>query len=171
MKRIIAMLLALMLVFALCACGGEKEAKKEYSPDYGELYFEAEGLKFGIMDPSQDITDKLGEPALGVFEEKSCAEGLGGTDYHYCYNGFELIINEVDGQNTIIGITVSDDTVSNPQGVKIGMSIFDAIDLMGDDYEDNGGTFTYENGSTKLLIQQGSDSTVTAINYILNQDA
>lgn len=168
MKKIIAFLLAAMMLFALCACGGESgeaEDNKEsesYTPDYGELYYEANGLKFGIMDYAEGVFDVLGEP-MDTFESESCA--YQGSDYFYYYDGFEVMTNEIDGEMRITGITVDDDTVQNPQGVKIGMDIEEALSLMGDGYTQNGAVYKFITGSTLLMIKAGDDNTVSAIEY------
>ncbi|MDO4816401.1 MAG: hypothetical protein Q4A83_07370 [Bacillota bacterium] len=168
MKKTIAFLLALMMLFALCACGGDsdnsdnKKENESYEPDYGELYYEAEGLKFGIMDFADAVLDSLGEPD-GTFESESCA--YQGKDYFYYYDGFEVMANEIDGNMRITGITVADDTVQNPQGVKIGMDIEEALSLMGDGYTQSGSVYKYIVGSTLLMIKAGDDNCVSAIEY------
>ena len=134
MKKFIAIILAALCVFALCACGndggsGDNDANKtaEYKPDYGELYYASGEVKFGILDPAADVLAALGEPD-STFESNSCA--YQGKDKFYYYDGFEVLVNDVDGTERITGITIADDTVSNPQGVKIGMKIDEALALM-----------------------------------------
>ena len=132
MKKFIAIILAALCVFALCACGngsGDNDANKtaEYKPDYGELYYASGEVKFGILDPAADVLTALGEPD-STFESNSCA--YQGKDKFYYYDGFEVLVNDVDGTERITGITIADDTVSNPQGVKIGMKIDEALALM-----------------------------------------
>lgn len=168
MKKIIAFLLAAMMLFALCACGDDSETSdknnenESYKPDYGELYYEADGLKFGIMDYADEVLATLGEPD-GTFESESCA--YQGKDYFYYYDGFEIMANEIDGNMRITGITVADDTVQNPQGVKIGMDIEEALSLMGDGYTQSGAVYKYIVGSTLLMLKAGDDNCVSAIEY------
>jgi len=169
MKKLITVLLALMMIFTLCACGGESVNEPEntdnaaaYTPDYGELYYEADGVKFGIMDYADEVLSALGEPQ-GTFESESCA--YQGSDYFYYYDGFELMANDIDGTLRITGITVADDTVQNPQGVKIGMDIEEALSLMGEGYAENGTVYKYTAGSTLLMLKAGEDGTVSAIEY------
>ena len=57
MKKLTALILAAVMVFALCACsGGEKNNDSNtpvaYKADYGELCFASGDVKFGIMDPA-----------------------------------------------------------------------------------------------------------------------
>ena len=176
MKKITALVLAMLMTLALCACGGddapsgaETGGKDDYTPDYGELYYVSGEVKFGIMDPAEEVLDALGEPQ-GTFESDSCA--YQGKDMFYYYDGFEVMVNDVDGTLRITGITLADDTVSNPQGVKIGMDMSEALSLMGDpDYPEsitvthNGGVYKLVSGSTMLRLKAGDDGTLAAAEY------
>ena len=175
MKKITALVLAMLMTLALCACGGDdatsgaETGKDDYSPDYGELYYVSGEVKFGIMDPAEEVLDALGEPQ-GTFESDSCA--YQGKDMFYYYDGFEVMVNDVDGTLRITGITLADDTDSNPQGVKIGMDMDEALSLMGaPDYPDSvkvtqsGGVYKLVSGSTMLRLKAGDDGTLAAAEY------
>ncbi|MBP3484250.1 MAG: hypothetical protein J6K00_04035 [Oscillospiraceae bacterium] len=175
MKKITALVLAMLMTLALCACGGDdapsgaETGKDNYSPDYGELYYVSGEVKFGIMDPAEEVLDALGEPQ-DTFESDSCA--YQGKDMFYYYDGFEVMVNDVDGTLRITGITLADDTVSNPQGVKIGMDMDEALSLMGaPDYPDSvkvtqsGGVYKLVSGSTMLRLKAGDDGTLAAAEY------
>lgn len=166
MKKLTALILAALMVFALCACSddeGDTVGNAEYTPDYGELYYASGDVKFGIMDPAESVLSALGDP-VSTFESDSCA--YQGKDKFYYYDGFELLVNDVDGTERITGITVADDTVETPQGVKIGMSIEDALALMdGMECVQAGDTYKFTVGSALLRIQVGEDNTVIAIEY------
>ncbi len=168
MKKIIAAILAAACAFALCACGdagsGDNSgAKSEYKADYGELYYASGEVRFGILDPAETVLEALGEP-VSTFESNSCA--YQGKDKFYYYDGFELLVNDVDGTERVTGITLADDTVSNPQGVKIGMELDEALALMdGIEYTQTGDTYKFTAGSTLFRIQAGTDGTVKAVEY------
>ena len=119
--------------------------------------------RFGILDPAADVLAALGEPD-STFESNSCA--YQGKDKFYYYDGFEVLVNDVDGTERITGITIADDTVSNPQGVKIGMKIDEALALMdGIEYVQSGDTYKFTVGSTLFRLQAGDDGTVAAAEY------
>lgn len=175
MKKITALVLAMLMVFTLCACGGSEapsaddSSQTAYTPDYGELYYASGDVKFGVMDPAGEVLDALGEP-LGTFESDSCA--YQGKDMFYYYDGFEVMVNDIDGTLRITGITLADDTVSNPQGVKIGMDMDEALALMGaPDYPEsitvtqNGDVYKLVSGSTMLRLKAGDDGTLAAAEY------
>ena len=168
MKRIIAIMLAVMCAFALCACSdnGEDqktETKTEYKADYGELYYASGDVKFGIFDEADEVLSALGEP-VSTFESNSCA--YQSKDKFYYYDGFEVRVNDIDGTEHIPGINLADDTVSNPQGVKIGMKADEALALMdGIEYTQSGDTYKFTVGSTLFRLQVGADGTVKAAEY------
>lgn len=167
MKKILALILALMMIFALCACGGgsEETGGDETAPadfNYDKLYYQSGSVKFGIMDEIDPVLTALGDP-IGTFESESCA--YQGSDFFYYYDGFELTANEIDGAMYITGISISDDTVAMPQGVKIGMSIDEALSLMNVDYTQSGSVYKFVEGATVLLIRAGEDNSVAAIEY------
>ena len=167
MKRIITVILAVMCALALCACsdngdGTKAQTKTEYKPDYGELYYASGDVKFGILDAADEVLSALGEP-VSTFESNSCA--YQGKDYFYYYDGFEVMVNDVDGVKRITGITVADDTVQTPQGLKIGMKLEDAQALLTGEYKQVGDVYKYTQGSTVLKLAVGDDGTLTAIEY------
>lgn len=167
MKKLTALILALAVALALCACSGGDNAgantQDNYEPDYGELYYASGDVKFGIMDPAEEVLAALGEPD-STFESNSCA--YQGKDKFYYYSGFEILVNDVDGVERITGITLADDTVSNPQGVKIGMKTDEALALMDAmEYIQAGDTYKFVSGSAMLRIQSAPDATVSAVEY------
>ena len=121
MKRIVILFLACLL---LCGCAGGENAvfvdpNAVQGGGYGELYFEADGVRFGIYDEAEPILKAL--PAYrSSFVGETCA--FDSTDVYYRYAGFELMVSEIDGVERITAITVANDTVKTPQGLYIGMT-------------------------------------------------
>ena len=97
---------------------------------------------------ADEVLLALGQP-IGVFEADSCA--YIGKDVFYYYPGFELTVNEVDGQNVVTAIAVVDDTVVTPQGLRIYDEEEKLLSILGGAEEN--GVYTYESGKTILLIQ------------------
>lgn len=135
MKRIAILLLVLLL----CACAGAEEAvfidpNAVQGGGYGELYFEANGVRFGIFDETDKVLASL--PAYrSTYTSETCA--FDSCDVYYRFNGFQIMTNEIDGTSRITGITVADDTVKTPQGLYIGMPEDDAkaaFPALGDDW-------------------------------------
>lgn len=170
MKRLVCVLLAVLMCFALCACGGDEgktdldTGKTDYTPDYGELYFASGDFKFGVLDEADAVMDKLGEPD-GSFENQSCA--YQGTDMVYYYDGFELTVHNLDGVDRVIGVKLSDDTVQTPQGLKIGMSKDACESILSELGGEMSGATVYKAtcGSTALVVGFGSDNTISSIEY------
>ena len=113
-----------------------------------DLYFESRGVRMVPMMAAAPVLEALGEP-LGRFEADSCA--YLGKDVFYYYPGFELTVNEVEGVNRITAVTVADDTVTIPQGLRIYDDEEKLLDILGG--EEMNGLYTYQNGQTMLLIQ------------------
>ena len=113
-----------------------------------DLYFEYRGVRIEPMMEAAPVLAALGEP-LQAFEADSCA--YIGKDLFYWYPGFELTVNEVEGVNRITAVTVADDTVTIPQGLRIYDDEEKLLDILGG--EEMNGLYTYQNGQTMLLIQ------------------
>ena len=113
-----------------------------------DLYFESRGVRLEPMMAADEVLLALGQP-IGVFEADSCA--YIGKDVFYYYPGFELTVNEVDGQNVVTAIAVVDDTVVTPQGLRIYDEEEKLLSILGGTEEN--GVYTYQSGQTLLLIQ------------------
>ena len=127
------------------AAAGEPEADLPAAP---ELYFESKGVRMEPWMEAAPVLAALGDP-IGSFEADSCA--YIGKDLFYWYPGFELTVNEVEGVNRITAVTVADDTVTIPQGLRIYDDEEKLLDILGG--EEMNGLYTYQNGQTMLLIQ------------------
>ena len=113
-----------------------------------DLYFESQGVRIVPMMAAEEVLTAVGQP-LGVFEADSCA--YIGKDVFYYYPGFELTVNEVEGVERITAITVADDTVTIPQGLRIYDEEEKLLDTLGG--EDVNGLYTYRAGGVLLLVQ------------------
>lgn len=143
----------------------EVKEEKVYDAEYGFIYFEVDGYAFSLKDDIEEIIKNIGEP-VDTLVTSSCA--YQGDDYIFYFDGFEFVGNtDEEGVNRITSITLDDDSVSTPQGVKIGMPIDEALELMGETYEKNNSIYTFSYGFAMMRIQAGSDNCVKAIQYML----
>ena len=126
MKRTgIALALSMLLLMLGCAASDAVfvDPNAVQGGGYGELYFEANGVRFGIFDEAEPVLSALPAPR-STFTGETCA--FDSRDEYYRFSGFELMTNEIDGVARITAITLADDTVKTPQGLYIGMPEPDA---------------------------------------------
>jgi hypothetical protein len=134
MKRTILLITALLMLLAI-GCGST-EPKTETDPnavyidpnavrggEYGDLYFEADGVRFGIYDEAEPVLSAL-SGKVGEHTSESCA--FDHADVAHFYPSFEITTNEIDGVARITAIRLTTDMVETPQGLKIGMREEDA---------------------------------------------
>lgn len=144
MKKILIMLCLITLLNVFSACGAQTktsghnkpsslpetpvtEASESQSPAYEKLYIESGNVRIGLFDDANEILSALPAPT-GTFEAESCA--YQGMDCFYYYDGFQLMVNDIDGERRITSISIKDDLFKTPQGIKFGMSRADAKALM-----------------------------------------
>jgi hypothetical protein len=190
MKRIIFIIFTLMIAACMAGCGSgggdsvvvnpnatlakteapsqgteataaPSAAVSEDTQDEG-LYFESNGVKIHPYDMAQDVLKSLGTPRKS-FEAPSCA--YQGTDNFYTFNGFQIQVNSVDDADHVTVIIVIDDTVSIPQGVKVGSTKDEMLAAMGSDYTETTGLYQFVSGTTTLQIQV-KDGKVIGIQYV-----
>lgn len=177
MNKTLLLVLALMIAVCFTGCGEKTQdadvpsQTNENTPSQeGEApvqeeslyYYEANGTIIHTFDPAEEVLAALGEP-LNTFEAESCA--YQGMDLFYYYDGFELTVNDIDGVDRVTVITVADDTVAIPQGVKIGDSEEDMLAAMGDDYQAETGVYKFISANTLLQITV-KEGAVSSIQYI-----
>lgn len=130
MKRTAILLLAALLLCAIgCGTGAKDDPNAVFidpnavrGGEYGALYFEVNGVRFGIYDEAEPVLSALSEKSS--FTRESCA--FDRPDVFHLFDSFEIMTNEIDGIDRITAITVKDDRVKTPQGLFIGMRETDA---------------------------------------------
>lgn len=159
MKKLIAMMLAVMLVLGLCACGSEvsdeevqlqitaapQEAESETAADvYAFVY---EGVK---LVPGEAFDAAQLPEAQSVYEVPSCA--IEGTDNVYNYGSLEVTaVNDGSGEY-IYSVFILDGTVSTVEGLTVGDDEAKIVENYGEGYEGNGTEYRYTKGETQLSI-------------------
>lgn len=155
LKRILIMaVLALLLV----SCQTKREEKK-----MGKYFFENNGVKISVGDDVSVIIKKLGK-ANRESRAASCAGA--GEDIIYIYNGFRLSAYSENGKETVIALEITSDTVSTPEGVRLGDSADTVVEIYGVPERREEGLIEYEGGGVKLrfIMSRGA---VKSIKYLL----
>lgn len=131
----------------------EEETPAEEAPveevNDDPYFFASNGVEIRIMDEAEAVLSALGDP-MQTFEADSCA--FQGKDYFYYYDGFQLMVNDVDGVKRITSITMVDDTVKAPQGIGIGSKEEDIAPAFGEDYTSASSMYVYRHDTTSLQI-------------------
>ena len=191
MKKLFAILLALVMVFALCACGGDQPAGESQNPAPAQssqpgtepgkpsesqpgtepapgpaapaayMFLTGKGTAVSV---NQDMTEVLaaeGEP-LSYFEAESCA--FNGLDKTYTYAGFVISTRPEGEKDFVNSILLTDDSVTTPEGVYIGSSKGAVIAAYGEG-DEVGLSLSYTKGDCTLnFIFDGT--TVISIEYL-----
>ena len=140
MKRTVLILAAILTLFAL-GCGKKTETQWDQNDpnavfidpnavrggEYGELYFEADGVRFGIYDEAAAVLAALPKET-GVHRQASCA--FEHEDVTHLFPTFEIMTNEIDGTDRITAIRITSDLIETPQGLRIGMTAEEAAQAL-----------------------------------------
>ena len=179
MRKLIAMLALMALVFALAACGADaevnedlvitrgteateavQEAQAEEEIASAKVYsFLAEGVE---LIPGAAFDAAVLPKAASVYTVPSCA--IEGTDNVYNYNTFEITAYNDGTGEVIYSIYILDPNITTPEGLALGDSVDRVVELYGDDYAVSGTAHEYSSEGTMLsLIIQGD--AVASIEY------
>ena len=99
------------------------------------------------------------------YEAQSCA--YQGLDKFYTFDSFEVLVNTIDGRDVITSISILDDMIAIPEGLRIGNSYDTMVDKLGDGYTRSSDLYQYVRDGTMLtvLIKNGA---VSSIEYTIN---
>lgn len=175
MKKIIACIMALCLMFCFAACGGNTTpAPNGTQPQGGSnapanaeqtsnFSFTHKGVEIKLSQPAQPIIEKLGEP-MKYTESASCA--FDGLDKSYYYGSFYLETYPQGNEDFVYGWWFADDSVSTPEGIYIGASKADVDAAYGAENFNGTNAYDIKDGNGKLTIILDKD-VVTSIQYNL----
>jgi hypothetical protein len=131
MKKFAAILLALTMVLALCACSSTTTTPETTDPiatpntgnttPVGYL-FTYNDYQFGVDMIADDVLKNLGEPK-DEYTSESCA--FGGEDTVYYYSSIQVSTNNEYGYERIYSIYLEDDLVSTEEGICVGSTADD----------------------------------------------
>lgn len=180
MKRLIVLLLVVVLVCTLAACGnnnpaptkptgGENTKPSASQPDANEntsgnsdataYFFMAGAVKLVPCAPFD--ASALPEPS-STFEVPSCA--FEGTDKVYNYETYEITAFHDGEKEVIYSIYLIEPSVTTPEGLAVGDDAADVKKLYGEPQQINGNEWKYTSGDTEFLVMVNKE-TVISIEY------
>ena len=184
MKKFIAMLLALMMVLYLTACGEEEpagdqqitlgaevtEATKgaDATEEATEAPVEGHRSAFSFVyedvyiTPGAAFDASLLPEAASVYEVPSCA--LVGTDNVYNYELFEVTAFDEGNGEFVYSIYFIDPNLTTDEGLALGDGLDRVLELYGEHYEDMDGELVYTASNTQLRLILEND-VVVSIEY------
>ena len=162
MKKILALCMALLLLFSLVACGDKKDDDNDAdnTPAAKEYYVMYNGVKLEVGVEAKKVISKLGE----YKSEDGEACGTDEKDVIYTVSGIE-IETHVKGESEIVRqIKITNDSQKTVKGITIGSSKDDIIKAYGKSYkEGSSGALRYEGGSSAIEFHFGSSGNVSNI--------
>ena len=154
MKRIIALTLALLLVFALTACGGnsgigETKPTESTEPTGTTYSFTYGQTKMTMHQDAAAILAALGVPK-SYSESGSCA--FDGLDKTYFYGSFYLQTYPMGDADKIYCIWFVDDSVSTEEGIYIGATQAQVSAAYGDEGYNGSNAYVLKTDNCILTI-------------------
>ena len=174
MKKMFAVLLAMLMLLGLCACGNTDKPQETTAPIVTDApVTEPAATEEGELDGGFDIgvvpvepfvftfngvtlipgtaydASALPEPA-SVYQVPSCA--IEGTDNVYNFDTVEITAFHDGTQEIIYSIAIFDPNVCTDEGLYLGDDTARVIELYGEDYTENGTAMVYTKGNTELTI-------------------
>ncbi len=158
MKKLTALLAALLLAASLTACGGENpenpsgDSTGDAVPGTA-LTYEVKldtGVSVTVGAPASAVLPGLGEH-LDLMEAPSCVHE--GTDRVYTYDGYTVTTAPgADGVDYVTQLSLTSDAAAFDNGIMIGSAADDVTAAYGDKFEESFGVRTYTLGGVKLVF-------------------
>ena len=175
MKKLLCLLLSLMLLVSLAACGGapanetpDTTPETNVDTEIDEVNAPEKGFAFTIgevaLTPGEAFDPEALPEADSTFEIESCAGQ--GTDTVYSYPEAEVTVFDDGNKGVIYSIYVLDPNAATPEGLYLGDDMSQAESLYGTDYTEEDTELVYTKGNTQLRLLVEDDA-VTAIEYRL----
>ena len=183
MKRMIAVLLSLLMLFALTACGepvdktetptgtvADNTTAVEDTTTAEDTTAAAEDTTAGSdkqepgfvftfegveLTPGQAFDAAALPEANSVYQVPSCA--IEGTDNVYNYGTIEVTAFDDGNGEVIYSVYIMDANTPTNEGLYIGDTLDHIVAAYGEDYTQEGNQITYQKGDTLLIIILGGD--------------
>lgn len=179
MKKVLAITLVLMMIFALVGCSGSGDVSSDETPsapsssnvssenvntDSGKITLGTAELSVGMVI-TEDIINKVGTPD-DIMSAPSCF--FDGEDTIYIYEDFSLYTYRDGDKDYLYIIELSTDKNATEFGGKVGMNIADIEELYGYDSTGTATSKVYKlSENSKLRFTFDETETVTLIEYEL----
>jgi len=140
----------------------EESQKAAVPVAHSGFLFESNGVTMGMNEDAAPILNGLGD-YNNYAETPSCA--FKGLDKIYSYNGFDLYTYPKDGTDYINSIYFIDESVSTPEGIRLGSTVEEMLEAYGDSYTEEYGVYTYtkEKSTVSFIV---TDGVVESIEYV-----
>ena len=140
----------------------ETEAETRAEVKHSGYLFQSGGVTIGMNEDVAVILNGLGAWS-NYAESPSCA--FKGLDKIYSYSGFDLYTYPIKNVDYVNSVYFTDDSVSTPEGIRIGSSEADMLAAYGDQYTEEYGVYTYtkEKSTLSFII---TDGVVDSVEYV-----
>lgn len=160
MKKLIAILLAALMLCAMTACT-ENEGTPTTTPTKVEGYtFTFQGLD---LVPGADF-DAAALSIVESFENPNCAGE--GKFITYLHDGMELTVNTNGDKTVVYSVFITDPNLATNEGLHLGDDLAAVTAAYGEATSEDDGLLTYVKNKTHLVIQLENEL-VTAIEFRL----
>lgn len=140
----------------------ETEAESQKEPTHSGFLFRSGDVTIGMNEDVAFALSSLGEYS-NYAESPSCA--FKGLDKIYSYGGFDLYTYPIESTDYVNSIYFVDDSVSTPEGIRLGSTVEDMLAAYGEDYEEEYGVYTYTKDKSTLSFIV-TDGVIESIEYV-----
>ncbi len=157
MKKILALCIALLLIFAMVGCG---EVEDDDNVPLNNYYVTYNGIQLEVGVDMKNYVSKLGD----YTSEDGEACGTNEKDVIYTLSGIE-IETHVSGSSEIIRqIKITNDSQKTSKGITIGSTRDEVTAAYGNDYtEGSSGAIRYEGDTSLIEFHFGASGDVSNI--------
>ena len=169
MKKLICLILAVITVLCVTACGSSQSATNNGGSQSSNTpvaatdgyVFNCNGTKIAMHADAAPIIAALGEPKTYT-EEASCA--FTGLDKTYFYGSFYVQTYPVGEKDYIFGVWFADDSVTTDEGVYVGMPQADVEATYGAESFNGSNAYVMTKGKSTLTVII-KDGVVSSVQY------
>ena len=141
----------------------ETAPTEETAPLADVFEFTFRGTVISLNQNMAEVLDSLGEPT-GVRQTPSCA--FEGYDRIFGFGAINVHTYPIGDEDFVQIISIRDDSVTTPGGIRLGDTWVRVVGVYGDDYTQDFNIFTFTRGDTTLSFYV-DDGVVLEITYAL----